>query len=256
MIIFLIVLNYTIIERFRWYTRNSNNNDGKKRMSIENGHDNMDTAKNLTNRPIIELNGRSYFFSLKSIVFLIIGIPISSYLIYWFFGREINFWLQELIAKQTIFLLKFILNIETRIKYQTDFIYPWVIYLPRSDSTFRITLECTGVHIYGIFTCIIIYTPPSKDLTTREDFLWRKMKTFIISLIILYIFNLFRITMLIYLDYIGMPWSIVHDLINDFSGIIAAVIIFIILYRWMPEFFLSIYYIYPAIRAKIEKAKK
>jgi len=62
--------------------------------------------------------------------------------------------------------------------------------------------------------------------------------------------------MLIYLDYIGKPWSIVHDLINDFSGIIAAVIIFIILYRWMPEFFLSIYYIYPAIRAKIEKAKK
>ncbi len=53
-----------------------------------------------------------------------------------------------------------------------------------------------------------------------------------------------------------MPWVIIHNLINDLSGIVAAVIFFIILYKLMPEFFLSIYYIYPAIRAKIEKAKK
>lgn len=244
--LFLIVLNYTIIDRFQLNIKIVSKKNGIEKTKILNSYD---------NKPFLNLDGKIYLFSIKSIILLVIGGPILSFLTLTFFSMKINFWLQELTARQTIFLLKLFFNIESRIRYQSEVIYPWVVYIPHNNNTFRISLECTGIHVFSIFFGIIICTPHSKDMITREDFSWRKMKTFIFSLLILYIFNLFRILLLIYLDYIGIPWISIHNFINDLSGIIAAIIFFIILYKWMPEFFISIYYIYPAIRAKIKKTK-
>ena len=246
MILFLILLNYVILDRFQFSIKNVSVIDRKVNPKIEDINE---------KKPNLYLEGKSYLFSFSSIIILIIGAPLLSYFILSFFSMEINFWLQELMAKQTVFLLKSFLNIDSRIQYQSEVIYPWVIYIPRTKNTFRISLECTGIHVFSIFIGIIVCTPASKDQITREDFLWRKMKAFIISLLIFYSFNLLRIILLIYLDYIGIPWSFFHSLINDLSGVVAAIIFSIILYTWIPEFFLSIYYIYPVIRAKIDKVK-
>ncbi|MHA2086741.1 MAG: hypothetical protein ACW972_00605, partial [Promethearchaeota archaeon] len=46
-------------------------------------------------KPVIEFNERKYIFSIKSLILLAVGAPISAFLIYIFFDLEINYWLHE-----------------------------------------------------------------------------------------------------------------------------------------------------------------
>ena len=57
-------------------------------------------------KPIIEFNERKYVFSIRSLVLFAIGAPLSAYLIYLFFDMQINYWLHEIVVKQTVYFLK------------------------------------------------------------------------------------------------------------------------------------------------------
>ncbi|KKM07373.1 hypothetical protein LCGC14_1734540, partial [marine sediment metagenome] len=61
-------------------------------------------------KPVIEYEGRRYIFSIKSLILLAIAAPISAYLIYLFFDLPINYWLHEIVVKQTVYFLNLFFN--------------------------------------------------------------------------------------------------------------------------------------------------
>ncbi|MFX1364453.1 MAG: hypothetical protein ACFFCE_04865 [Promethearchaeota archaeon] len=104
---------------------------------------------------------------------------------------------------------------------------------------------CAAVHIFSIYIVLIIFIPHSQDPSEKEDIIWRKSKILIISIGIIYILNLLRISLAISFLCSGSSSNFIHNLLNYFSGCIAALISIIFIYKWIPEFFISIYYLYP-----------
>ena len=59
--------------------------------------------KDKRKRPVIEFEGKKYIFSPYSIIILGVGAPLLAYLIYFFFDLPANYWLHEIVVKQTNF---------------------------------------------------------------------------------------------------------------------------------------------------------
>ena len=90
----------------------------------------------------------------------------------------------------------------------------------------------------------------------ENDIIWRKTKWLVVSVILTHIINVVRVTLQLYLASQGFAWEMVHDSISDFTAYIAAILFIIYLgYKWIPEFFLSIYYGMVLISNKIFKGK-
>jgi hypothetical protein len=68
-------------------------------------------------KPVIEFNERKYIFSVRSLVLLAVGAPISAYLIYLFFDMESQFWLHEVVVKQTAYLLNLLFDMGVSTEY-------------------------------------------------------------------------------------------------------------------------------------------
>ncbi len=202
-------------------------------------------------KPIIEFEGKSYLFSINSLIIFAIGAPLLSLLIYLFFDWEINYWLHEIVAKQTTFLMNLLFNMGMETVYNPIGKNHWYFEIPGRQNIGFETF-CTGIQAIAIFVGIIICIPHSKDAKTNEDIWWRKIKALIISSIIFYIVNIFRMVIQLYLYYIGYAWDDIHYSISAASSFIAAIII-ILLHKWIPEFIISIIYSGILIKRKIRR---
>ncbi|MEJ2280101.1 MAG: hypothetical protein P8Y70_20480, partial [Candidatus Lokiarchaeota archaeon] len=123
----LIILNYIIIDRFHYYTGKS-----VEESSIEEFKKLIESNK----VPVIEYEKRKYVFSKSSIILLAIGAPISAYLIYLFFDLRVNYWLHEIVTKQTDFFLNFFINMNTSTRYAPTGKYDWHIVIPGRPSIY------------------------------------------------------------------------------------------------------------------------
>ncbi|MFX1409998.1 MAG: archaeosortase H [Promethearchaeota archaeon] len=204
-------------------------------------------------RPSIEFEGKRYIFSIKSIIIFAIGAPISAYLIYLFFDLKLNYWLHEIVVKQTVLFLNLFFDMGASTNYTPFEKNPWEFVVPGRDPIGFETF-CTGVQAICVFAGIIIFTPHSKDKTTNEDILWRKAKALIVSSVIFYVVNIIRMLIQIYLYYIGYDWDDIHVSISAASSFIAAIIV-LLLHKWIPEFILSIIYTGTLIGQKIKKLR-
>jgi len=205
-------------------------------------------------RPIIEFEGKKYIFSINSIIILAVGAPILAFLIYLFFDNEANYWLHEIVVKQTVFLLNLIFNMGADSYYVGSGKYHWMFQIPNRAGIFFETF-CTGVQAICVFAGIIICTPHSQDPDTNEDIIWRKTKSLIVSSVIFYVVNIIRMLIQIYLYYIGYAWEDIHYSISAASSFIAAIII-LLLHKWIPEFILSIIYTGTLISEPIKQKRK
>jgi exosortase/archaeosortase family protein len=206
------------------------------------------------NRPVIEFEGKKFIFSNTSLITFAIGAPISAYLIYLFFDNQANYWLHELVVKQTVFFLNLFFNMGATANYDPGYLpYPWSFAIPNRDSIGFETF-CTGIQAICVFVGIIIFIPHSKDKETSKDIIWRKAKSLIISSAIFYVVNIIRMLIQIYLYHIGYPWNAIHVSISAASSFIAAIII-LLLHKWIPEFIISIIYI-GTLFSKYRKSKK
>ncbi len=239
----LIILNYIIIDRYHYYLRHS---DDKEENSDENVKEQEEKGIS-----VIEYEGKKYIFSIKSIIVLAIGAPISAYIIYLFFDHEMNFWLHEIVVKQTIFLLNLLFGMNAKPIYAPIGIYHWGFRIP-NRGLIGFGTFCTGVQAICVFAGIIIFTPHSQDPKTREDVVWRKTKSFIVSSIIFYLVNILRMIIQIYLFHIGYAWDDIHYSISAASSFIAAIIM-LLLHVWIPEFIISIIYTGTLVGKKIKK---
>jgi exosortase/archaeosortase family protein len=190
----------------------------------------------------IGFRGKKYSFSnLALIIFplgLIVAIP---------FLLQINetielVWLQELFAKNVVFFLNLFFNLGAYVIYKPIYSCPWLITYT-DGVTVYIDNGCIGFLAMSIFVALIIFTPHTKISKTRENILWRKSIAIIIMLSLIYLYNIFRVTIQFYLYSRGFAWSVIHDS----SGILAITIsfhiaFFLIFSIYVPEWFLSIFY--------------
>jgi len=204
-------------------------------------------------RPVIEFEGKKFVFSNKSLLIFAIGAPISAYLIYLFFDIEANYWLHELVIKQTVAFLNLFFNMGASTNYLPIGKYHWSFVIPGKSSIFFETF-CTGIQAICVFAGIIIFIPHSMDKQTSKNIIWRKAKALVISSAIFYVVNIIRMLIQIELYYMGYPWESIHVSISAASSFIAAIII-LLLHKWIPEFIISIIYI-GTLFNKFKKSKK
>lgn len=166
---------------------------------------------------------------------------------------DINDWLKEFIAKQTSYFLNLVGNVNAQAIYTPLEPHPWKIYIASINMNFFISTWCTAAHIFSIFISTIIFIPYSKNLETRKIIIWRKIKVILFLIAVIYSGNLIRIILLLGSALTGVSWQLLHQFLNLSSGILAATIFIITIYKTLPEYFLSIYYLYSVIKQKIKK---
>jgi len=199
------------------------------------------------NNPVIEFEDKKYIFTLKSLLVFAIGTPLLAIGIYFFFSTEAQFWLHEIVVKQTVYFLNLFFNMNVSALYNPGGGYHWSFIFAgniNGDPLDRIGFEtfCTGIQAICIFAGVIICTPHSRDKNTNKDIIWRKTKALVMSSVIFYVVNIIRMLIQLELYYLGYPWNSIHVSISAASSFIAAIII-LLLHKWIPEFIISIIYI-------------
>ncbi len=190
---------------------------------------------------IFQWNDKSYQFSRRSIILFFVGAPLLSLYLLIFFSLDINTWTQELIAKQTHFILESLLNIPSQVVFHPNESVQWGISVSGVENAYGISLLCTAVHIFSILAGIIVCIPHSQDDNASKDIIWRKTKALIVVIMIIYALNLLRLIIVLYTASIGGDTGSIHSLLLYLTGGIGAVIFFIFIYRWVPELFLALY---------------
>ncbi len=216
--------------------------------------------KKKSTRPVIEFENKKYVFSLNSLIILGVGTPLLAIVIYFFFDIEAQFWLHEIVVKQTIYFLNLFFDMDVSTSYIPSGKYHWSFNFVGSidgDPLSSIYFEtfCTGIQAICVFAGIIICTPHSQDKRTNKDIIWRKAKALIVSSIIFYVVNVIRMLIQIELYYLGYPWDSIHVSISAASSFIAAIII-LLLHKWIPEFIISIIYIGTLISKRVKRVRK
>ena len=203
--------------------------------------------------PVIEFRGKKYSFSTRALILFPVGIIILAVPLIQFFEMTEIIWLQELFAKQMVFFLNLIFNLGAHTRYSPECLCPWSINLLGNFGVY-INNGCTGLTAMTIFVAVIICTPHSQDPKTNEDILWRKTIDIIVTLILIYFFNIFRATIQFYLYSHGFAWNLVHDSLGTLSIIIATHIsIFLFCNKYIPELYVSIYYLGKLINNQYKK---
>jgi len=216
-------------------------------------------VEQILNRPVIEFENKKYIFSYNSLIILVVGTPLLALGIYFFFDTEAQFWLHEIVVKQTVYFLNLFFNMNVSTSYLPAGKYDWSFdFFSNIDgdplgSIFFETF-CTGIQAICVFAAIIICTPHSQDKRTNKDIIWRKAKALVVSSVIFYVVNVIRMLIQIELYYLGYPWDSIHVSISAASSFIAAIII-ILLHKWIPEFIISIIYIGTLISKKFKQLR-
>ena len=245
----LIILNYIILRRLNFYMNTPEN-------TVRAEEDSETEEKKKKNkRPVIEFEGKKYTFSLNSLVILALGAPLVTFLVYYLFDWEVNYWLHEIVVKQTVYTMNLLFDMGMSYSYTPTQHNPWAFIVP-GKSAIGFETFCTGVQAICVFAGIILLTPHSKDKSTNRDIIWRKAKSLIISSAIFYIVNILRRVIQLYLYYIGYAWSDIHYSISAASSFIAAIIV-LLMHKYIPEFIISLIWTYTLIKSKIKgKSKK
>jgi exosortase/archaeosortase family protein len=236
MIPLLVVLSYIITDKYKY---DKTVKDVRSDQELEEG--------TKSNKPVIEFENKKYIFSINSLIIFAVGTPILAYLIYLFFDTETQYWLHEIVVKQTIYLLNLFFDMGVSTNYSPIGTHYWTFDFvgnAAGDPLGSISFEtfCTGVQAICVFAGLIICTPHSQDRETNKDIIWRKTKSLLISSLIFYVVNIIRMLIQIELYYLGYPWDSIHVSISAASSFVAAIII-LLLHKWIPEFIISIIYI-------------
>lgn len=198
---------------------------------------------------LIEYEGKKYDFNWLSIAILFIGAPLIAYGI-WISHNWI--WLHEISAKMTIWILNFLSGAENTVyelSYNTT--QPWMINLPGTPGDIHFETLCTGIHAIAIFVGAILCIPHSADKETSKDIWKRKVIAMIVTSLVFYIVNIFRMVLQLYLYQRGADWLDIHYPISAASSFIAVACV-LIMHKFVPEFIMSLIWIGDELKAMIK----
>jgi exosortase/archaeosortase family protein len=203
-------------------------------------------------KPTLHLNGKMYKFSNLQLMNFLVGAPLLSIFLYLFLRLKINYWIYEFTSIQISFFLNSIFNMNSTVIFYPDHNTFPTILIPNHpfEGLYAITTNCIAGHIFCIIIGIILFIPSSKEHLSKKNFIWRKMKTLTISILGIYILNLFRIVFLLFFNFKGIPFEVIHESLFFLSAIVGALFVVILLKNWLPEIFISIYYMYSLISQK------
>ncbi len=210
------------------------------------------TEQPFNQKLIINLDGKSYKFSTTQIIILILGAPLISLLIYFFLQLKINYWIYEFTSTQISFILNSLLGMNSQVIIDPEHnLFP-SIFIPDHpfNQNYAITTNCIAAHVFSIIISLILLVPPSKTSSTKKDFILRKTKTLIITVLGIYLMNIFRIAFLLFFNYKGVPFEFIHESLFFLSAILGSWLTVILLKKWLPEAFISIYYLFRLISKK------
>lgn len=201
----------------------------------------------------IRFRGNKYSFSNLALILFPLGLIISIPFLLQIDETIELVWLQELFAKNVVFFVNLFFNLGAYVIYKPIYSCPWLITYT-DGVTVYIDNGCTGFLAMSIFVALIIFAPHPQISKTKENILWRKSIAIIIVLSLIYLYNIFRVTIQFYLYSRGFAWSVIHD-----SGEILAITIsfhiafFLICCIFVPEWFLSIFYTGELIFTQLKK---
>jgi len=101
------------------------------------------------------------------------------------------------------------------------------------------TLGCSPYPAIALFFAICLVAPHNKINGTNKSVWKRKTLTFIVSSIIIFIVNSFRIALTIYFYHNGTPYYPMHDILEYITTFISVFVFFICTYYWLPEIIIS-----------------
>ncbi len=209
----------------------------------------------IQDRLILCLNQKTYKFLNSQLAIFFIISPILSISFYFFLSLRMNYWIYEFTSTFISFLLNLLFNLNSQvISYPEHDIFP-SIFIPNHpfDGTYAITINCIAGHIFSFIIGVILLVPSSKEGSIKKEFVWRKIKVLVISTSGIFLLNVFRIIFLLYFNFKGIPFDIIHESLFFLSAVIGALFIAILLEHWLPELFISIYYSYRLISQKVSK---
>jgi exosortase/archaeosortase family protein len=203
----------------------------------------------------LKFRGKKYSFSTRALILFPVGILILAASMLRFFEITEIVWLQELFAKFQVFFLNLFFNLGAQTNYLPLFSCPWHTIIPGGVIVY-INNGCTGLPAMSIFVSVIIFTPHSQDPKTKEDILWRKTIAITAALVLIFFFNVLRAVIQFYLYSRGFAWSLVHDS----QGVLAIIIvvhiaIFLFCVKYLPEWYVSIYYSLKLIYRQLRKER-
>ena len=198
----------------------------------------------------IEYEGKKYDFSWLSIAILFIGAPLIAFGIY--FSHD-WVWLHEISAKTTIWILNGLSGAQNYVYFNDyDPTQPWIIHLPGTPLDIHFETLCTGIHAVAIFVGVILCIPHSKDKETSKDIWKRKIEAIIVTSIVFYVVNIFRMVLQLYLYQRGADWDSVHYPISAASSFIAVACV-LLMHKFVPEFIMSLIWIGDELKAMFKE---
>ena len=198
----------------------------------------------------IEYEGKNYDFKWLSIAILFIGAPLIAYGI-WISHNWV--WLHEISAKMTIWILNLLSGAENSVYYNNYYpTQPWIINLPGTPGDIHFETLCTGIHAVAIFVGAILCIPHSTDKETSKDIWKRKIIAMLVTSLVFYVVNIFRMVLQLYLYQRGADWESVHYPISAASSFIAVACV-LIMHKFVPEFIMSLIWIGDEVKAMIKE---
>jgi exosortase/archaeosortase family protein len=203
-------------------------------------------------RLVLRLYNKNYEFTKLQLATFFLGSPLLFLFFYYFLALRINSWIYEFTSSLIVFLINFMFNLNSyAIIYPDHSIFP-SIFIP-TVGTLAITVNCIAGHIFAFIVGVGLLVPSSRHKSSKGEFLFRKFFALIIAIGGIYTLNLFRIIFLLYFTYSGIPFDTIHESLFFLSAVIGALYFFLILKKWLPELFISIYYLY---RLTIQKLNR
>ncbi|NVM19429.1 MAG: archaeosortase/exosortase family protein [Candidatus Lokiarchaeota archaeon] len=195
----------------------------------------------------LEFRRINYRFSWKSSIIFIIFCPLTAFCIIMITNYFWLYFFPLYIFPAGILTSIFVGKICT-ISLNTNY----TLQVPDSVGVY-FTLGCSPYPAIVLFLAICLIAPHNKIRGMNKNIWKRKILTFIISSIIIFIVNSFRIAITIYLYHIGTPYYPMHDILEYITTFIAVFTFFICTYSWLPEILISGIWNIESIKNKVSK---
>ncbi|OLS12314.1 MAG: hypothetical protein RBG13Loki_4071 [Promethearchaeota archaeon CR_4] len=202
----------------------------------------------------ITYEGKKYRFSTWSLVLFPIGTIIGYFAIY-YITEAFGVWIHWFVAEQTAWLLR-LFGVGVNVVPVSTFPIPSPLYEGRLVwwqfevlikppgitpylSTISFTHDCSGFQAIAMFLALILFIPHSQDMNANRGIWRRKTLSIVVSTLLFHVVNVLRMVIQLSLYAGGANWDDIHYSISAASSIIAVLII-VLMNRWVPEFILSI----------------
>ncbi|MFX1276076.1 MAG: hypothetical protein ACFFAT_13595 [Promethearchaeota archaeon] len=198
----------------------------------------------------VEYKGKRYNFSWYAITFFFISCPLIAFFIIeilellWIYSYPI-------VIYPVNEILKFITG--DSFSYYPELVAStYILEIPGKPGGIFFVSECIGIQGYAIYAGISFMTPHNRHSKQNRNIYLRKVSTFLLTSILLYLANVLRSVITLLLYYNGtFEFSPMHEIIGYITTFFAVFVFYFVSYFWLPEFSLFVIWMKDDIKMRI-----